>query len=152
LGRLGSKSCCRAKKRSLPNVNEHFSGKADAKRALLGKFSLFLEDKEYSQYKTYKARKVIPAQWLALHKYSYEECKDKQRYNLLNNFEFPDIKRTSEGNTSETVGRHLQAILKEGDQPTKNHNGIDTKSLQARFEHYLTIPRQGHKGIRAYKQ
>ena len=110
---------------------------------------LFLKDKEDRQDKAGESCEMVPAQRLALHKESDQDCKDEQRDNLLDNFEFPDVERTTEIGTAEAVGRHLQTILKECYQPAEYHNGIDAKSLQARLEHNLSVPSQGHKGVRA---
>ena len=52
----------------------------------------------------------------------------------------------------EAVSRHHKAVLEKCHQPTDKNHGYQADALEFALEHHLTIPRQGHKQVRAYQK
>ena len=81
------------------------------------KFLLFEKYKEYGQNKAGEGCNVIPLQPLSLKEEGDNEGKHCQGDNFLNNFELHQVERSSVFDKSQTVGRHLGAVLKECYRP-----------------------------------
>ena len=73
---------------------------------------------------------MIPAQGVALDEQHSKECKDHQRYNLLNDLQLPEGEGTSEFCATDAVGWHLEAVLKEGNAPTDKYDSNDAVALK----------------------
>ena len=111
----------------------------------LGKLHLLLKDKEDCKHKAYKACEVIPAECFVLHNELNNNSKDGERNNLLDNLQLPDCEWSAIDLAADAVGRNHKAIFEECYQPTDEDNCHQADALESRFEHHLTIPRQGHK-------
>ena len=102
-----------------------------------------VEHKERAGHEAAKRRKVVPMQFVAEVK-RREDAKDGQRNDLLDHLQLVGRK----GLRPDPVGRHLEAVLEEGDAPT--HQDHLPQGHLAKLQ--VPIPREGHKDVRADKQ
>ncbi len=104
------------------------------------------------QYQAGEAGEMVPAQGVALHEDECEEREDQERNDLLNDFELPYGEWASESCRAQAVGGYLKAVLEQCDAPTQDHDGDHAEALDFRFEGYVTIPCEGHEGVRDDKK
>lgn len=113
---------------------------------------LFAEDEVDGEYQTEETCDVIPAQRLRLHEKEDECREDGERDDLLNHLELPDRKGTAELKASQPAGRHEEPIFEQRDAPAQKHDRGQSVAFEPRFESDLTVPSEGHKGVRNDKQ
>lgn len=82
-----------------------------------GETGLFQEDEENSQYKAEESSDMVPLQPFSLEHKRDDESEYGQRYDFLNDFQLHKGERSSVFHESDTVCRHLGAILEKGDCP-----------------------------------
>ena len=83
-----------------------------------------------------------------------DDGKDGQRDALLYNFQLHEVEGASVLDEAQTVGRHLTAILKEGDAPGKQNNPQQGPRIRnARLlKLQVTIPGQRHENVAQQQQ
>ena len=92
---------------------------------------------------------MIPVKRLTLKEDIGDGGKDYQRHALLDNLQLYERERTAVAVESQAIGRHLKAILEEGDTPREHNDthqrpiAADTRLLEAQ----MTVPGQSHKDI-----
>ena len=111
--------------------------------------SLFFEYKEHRQYQAGEACDMVPAEGFVFHYQLHDNRKDRKRYDLLNNFEFPNREWSAILHTAQAVSRYHKAVLEKCHQPADENHGYQADALEFALEHHLTVPRQGHKQVRA---
>ena len=94
---------------------------------------------------------MVPLEWVALDKEYGKEREDNKRDNLLDNLQLPECEGATKLVTTDTVGRHLEAVLEKSDTPADKHDGNNTVALQLRLKGDVAIPGKCHKDIRAYE-
>ena len=91
---------------------------------------------------------------LSLEEYVGHHAEDDEREYFLDDLQLHEGEWSSIAFETNAIGRHLTAVLKEGDGPGESDDAnegpvvADTRLLQ--FE--VTIPRQGHEYVAAYQQ
>lgn len=83
--------------------------------------SLTAEDEIDGKDEQHGSHYVVPAQ-LHLKSNNGEEDEDGEGDNLLNNLELHEVERTAIACKTNTIGRHLKAILEESHTPTQHYD------------------------------
>ena len=97
---------------------------------------------------------MIPMQLLMLEDEVGYQGEHHQRDALLDHLELHEVERTTVIHKAEAVGRHLTAILEEGDGPREGDDqkqrpvGRDARLLEAQ----MAIPGESHKHIAQNEQ
>ena len=68
---------------------------------------------------------MIPLQCLAAEEENGEEREDYKCDNLLDNLELHQRKRASIADKTDAVSRNLAGILRQGNSPRKDNNGVE---------------------------
>ena len=108
---------------------------------------LFSENEVHGQNQAGEPGEVVPTEGVGAHEEEREEGEDREGDDLLQDLELPDRKRAAELGGAEAVGRHLEAILEEGDAPTQQHDDGQPEAFEPRLESDMPVPRQRHEGI-----
>lgn len=95
---------------------------------------------------------MVPAQGFGLHEDHRKDGEDHQGYHLLNHLQFPEREGPSVLGATQTVSRHLEAVLEEGDTPAQEHDGRQAELFDLRLKDDVSVPGQGHKGVGADQQ
>ena len=91
-------------------------GRIDSRGTFL-KIILFHKHKIDGQDEAAERHKMVPVQGLAAEEDGGEHGEDRQGNNLLDDFQLHQRVRAAIADEAYAVGRHLAAILKEGDAP-----------------------------------
>lgn len=92
--------------------------------------SLLPKDEVDGQDKTCKTCQMVPLEWVALDKQDSKEREYHKRDNLLDNLELPECEWAAELLAAKTVGRNLEAVLKESDTPADEYDGNHAIALK----------------------
>ena len=112
------------------------------------------KDEVDSGYETKGCGGVVPVQLLMLEDEISNHRKHHQRDTLLDDLQLNEVERPAVVHEADAVGRHLTAILEEGNHPREgNHEiewpvGRDARLLEAQ----MAIPGEGHKHVAHDKQ
>ena len=114
------------------------------------KGSGFEEDEPDSEDKADKGGDMVPMEGLATKSKNREKSEDKNRNNLLNNFELHERERSSVAGKADAIGRNLATILKKSNAPGKendeNKRRMVGDNLQlAQLE--MAVPGKSHKDV-----
>lgn len=98
---------------------------------------------------------MIPMQLLTLEKTYGKNSKYNQRYRLLYHLQLHQIKRPAVPDITDTVGRHLATILKQGNPPRYQYHYYQRCSVRYPLQllHLqVSVPCKCHKDIADYQQ
>ena len=91
-------------------------------KMMLSICELFHEYKVHCCNDAEEGGKVVPMQYFALKHHVGNDGKYKQGDALLQDLELNEGERTTIARESDTIGRNLTAIFKEGDEPREDDN------------------------------
>ena len=107
------------------------------------------EYKIYSHHQAHHGSQMVPMKLLALKEHIGNDAKHQQGDNFLYHLELHQRERTAVPVKANAVGRHLAAIVEEGNEPRKSNHAdqgpVGTDPCLGQFE--MTIPSQCHEDI-----
>ena len=113
-----------------------------------------LENKINCKYKEHKRNKMVHPETLCLEEHRRECNKDEQCNHLLYNLKLDEGERTSVHIRSNAVCRHLETILKEGNEPAYGNYPEQAPLGQHLVcpKLQMTVPRQSHETVGNHQQ
>ena len=103
----------------------------------------FFKNHKRGQYNQTKTHHIIPLEFLAQKEHG-KNHEYGQGQDFLNGFQFSGAKIT----VAETVGRHLQAVFKKGDEPADDNH--PAQAYGGVFK--VSVPGDGHENVGKQEQ
>ena len=111
----------------------------------------FLENEEYGKHQEHEPDRVVQAKRLILEQHDGKDGKNDESDRFLEDFELPQVQRSSVLDVADAIGRDLETILEQGDSPTDQNDGREAESGEpVRFflEFQMAVPRECHEDVR----